>query len=152
MRHTPVGEAALEGFAALPAVDTGEILDGFDSFVNTFYEEAGDALFDDLGDGTQWICNDRKAACYGFDEHDTERFGPVNGKQQGGGISQKFVLLGIANLADELDEFVTQHGFDVSFEIIAVTLVNLGGDFQRHLCAERDLDGAIHAFLGGDSS
>ena len=40
MRHTPVRESALEGLAALPAVDTREILDGLDSFVNIFYEEA----------------------------------------------------------------------------------------------------------------
>src|SRR5215468_7279894 len=109
-------------------------------------------MFDNLGDGTPWICNDRKAACDGFDEHDTERFGPVNGKQEGGGISQKFVLLGIADLADELDEFVVKHGFDMSFEVIAVTLIHFGGDFQRHLCAKRDLDGTIHALLGGNSS
>src|SRR3977135_949628 len=65
--------------------------------------KAGEAILDDLRHRAASERNHRRAGGQRFDQHQPERFGPIDRKQQRRSIAEKLALLGVADLADELD-------------------------------------------------
>src|SRR5579884_2751599 len=53
--------------------------------------------------------DDGRAACHCFNEHQPERLRPVDRKEQGGGIAQKFRLFVFGDLADIFDIGMSLH-------------------------------------------
>src|SRR5690606_36395913 len=85
------------------------------------------------------------------DHHKAERLGPVDGEQQRSGIAQKRLLLVIADLTDILDPRRGKQGPNDRIEVLAIHLVDLGGDAKRHAEPPRDLNRTIHALLRADA-
>src|SRR5262249_26787752 len=75
-------------------------------------------------------------------------------KEQRVGITQKFVLLLAADLANELDVATrrAEEGLNHLLVIGAVDRVHLGGHLQLHAGLQRDLDGLVRSLLGRDAS
>jgi hypothetical protein len=74
------------------------------------------------------ICDYGRPAGDGLNHYKTERFGPIDGKEQGVGITQKIIFFPIADLANPFHMRGLQQRFDDPFEIAFVNSINLGGN------------------------
>jgi len=93
------------------------------------------------------ICDHRRATRHGFNHHKTERLGPIDGKKQRVGITQKIALFLIADFANPFYMGSLQEGLDDPFEIAFVDSINLGGNLEWHSCPLRDFDRSIRPFF-----
>ena len=116
-------------------------------------DKSGDAVIDDFGHRAAVVGNNRRSASHRLDHHEPERFRPVDRDQKSDRTAEKFRLLAVADLADELDERIAlDHRPDQFVIIILVGAVDLGGDLQGNAASCCDLDRAVDALLGRDAS
>src|SRR5271166_1673130 len=101
---------------------------GPDSFVDTLHEKPRDLILNNFGNRPERVADDGESARKRFDQDNSKRFRPVDGEEECGGIPQERVLLQVADLSNELDQFAAKHGFDASLEVFAVSAVDLSGD------------------------
>src|SRR5207253_10735121 len=71
-------------------------------------------------------------------------------KQQRHSIAEKLALLGVADLADELDQGVLQKRRNLVRKIIAVDGIDLRGDLQRDSGLAGNRDGPVGPFFRSD--
>ena len=117
------------------------------------HEEAGLAVLDDLRRRAAAEGHHRRAAGHGLDHHQAERFGPVDGEQQGLGPAQEGGLLMVTDLADEFDQRIgVDHRLDDGLPIDPIGRVDLGRDLQRLVESGGDVDGAVRPLLGRDAA
>ena len=75
-------------------------------------------------------CNDGRSTRHRLDHHQTERFGPIDGKEKCRSTAKKVGLLVFANLTDKLDQGILDHRlYDLS-KISAIGWVNFRGNLQ----------------------
>src|SRR5688572_4974682 len=82
LRHSPGGKPPLEMLTHLPSIEFGKSSDRFNSFRFPRDDKAGYAVIDDFGYRAGTEGNDGRAAGHGLDHDETERFRPIDGKQQ----------------------------------------------------------------------
>ena len=68
-----------------------------------------------------------------------------------GGIAQEFLLLVLADLADELDVALPEQRLDRGLEIFLIDAVHLGGDLERNAGPRRDANRGVRRLLRGDA-
>ncbi len=116
-------------------------------------DEAGQPVVDDLGDRAAVIGDHRRAAGHRLDHHQAERLRPVDRHQQPDRAAQEFRLLGIADLADEVDQRIVLDQRANEFVVIfLVGAIDLGGDLERNAAAGGDLDRAVDALFRRDAA
>lgn len=98
--------------------------------VEAVAHEAGHAILDDLDNRAAPECDHGRATCQCLDHHEAERFRPVDGKHQCAGAAEERLLLGLGDLADELDVGLREQRLDVMRVIGAILWVELRGDSQ----------------------
>ena len=137
--HAVGGEAVLERGAHQPA--RGSIAAAShrgDRFVDALDQEAVAAVLDHLRCRAVAPGDDRRSRRHRLDHHQPERLRPVDREQQGARAAEESRLVGIADLADELDQRVVEQRLDLVLEIGGVGVVDLGRDLQLHAgCAWR---------------
>ena len=88
---------------------------------------------DDLGHRAGPPGDDRRAARHRLDHHQPERLAPSrSGRAARCASPRKSAFVGSADLADELDERRLEQRLDLPLEVLAIGVVDLGGDAQRH--------------------
>ena len=98
-------------------------------------EEPGDAVIDDLGGGAGTGGHDRGARGQSFDHHESERLGPLDGVDQGDGVPQESVLLGLRQLPHVLRVRAEERSHPLLEVRALLRLVHLRGEEQPHTCA-----------------
>ena len=78
-------------------------MSGGNGFLLVFDYETSDPIFDDFWDRTPIECDDGRAAGHCFNQNQSERLGPGDGRQQRDGAAEKARLFAVADLADILD-------------------------------------------------
>ena len=87
-----------------------------------------------------------------LDHHETEWLRPIDRKQQRRCAAEKRRLLGLADLADVLDQRVLQQMTNVAFEVFAIGGIHFGRDLERLFAGDGDRNGAIDTLLPRDSA
>jgi len=151
-RHPFVRETAFEFLAYNAAVKRLCERDRGDGRLDIVNDKAGNAFLDNFWHGTAPERDDRRSGRHRFDLNQAEGFRPIDREQQGRGLTEERPLVGLADLADKLDQRVLQHRQDLTLEIGAIGRIDLGCDLQRHAGAQRDFDGAIGTFLSRDAA
>src|SRR5256885_2091654 len=91
-------------------------------------EKAVTAVLDNFWQGTAPERDDRRSGRHRFDLNEAEGFRPVDREQQGRGIAEERPLVGLSDLADELNQRILQQWQDLTLEIRAIGRVDLGCD------------------------
>ena len=134
----------------LPATPPAQCVDPRhrpDSGLDTVHDKAVFSMVENFGNRTVSERDQRGSAGHRLDQDQSERLGPVDGKEQCEGIAEKFVLLLLSNLADVFNQGVVKKGFDVFPEIFPIGRIDFGGDAQGDPRAFGDFDGAIDPFF-----
>ena len=129
--------------AALGAVDLVDALHRVDQLQQRRAEEAGATVDDDFRHRAARPGDHGRAARHRLDHHQAERLRPIDREQQGTRPPEKRRLVLLADLAEELHQRIVQHRLHHALEVLAVVLVDLGGDLQRLADAAGDLDGDV---------
>src|SRR5206468_323234 len=106
------------------------------------------SVVDDLRHRARLEGNDGRAAGHGLDHDETERFWPIDRKQQRSRARQKLPFRFIIDLAGELDLLAVDLRLDPFLEIVPIAPRYLGGDPKWHFGGARDPDGGFRSFLG----
>jgi hypothetical protein len=69
-------------------------------------------VIDDFRDGAPSKGDHRGPVGHCFDEHEAERFGPIDREEQRDGVAKEGPLVAVADLADELDQRVFEQRLD----------------------------------------
>jgi len=115
-------------------------------------DEAGHSVFDHLGHRARMKGDRRTTASHGLDQDEAERLGPIGRRQEARRTAKKFGLLIVADLADVFDRRRSQQRADLGLEIVAIDLVDLGRNFQRHTALSRDPDRRVGRLLRRDAA
>src|SRR5262249_31657685 len=126
LRHPGGVEAALERVAAQVSIQPMDLPCGRNRVVERIDDEACHTIVNHLRNGAAPKGDDGYAARERFDHYQTERFGPVDRKQQCGRLPEKLALLLFIDLADEFHERVVQKRTDLVLEVVAIRGVDLG--------------------------
>jgi len=94
----------------------------------------------------------RATASHGLDQDEAERLRPIGRRQEARRTAEKFGLLIVADFADVFDCRRSQQRPDLGLEIVAIDLVDLGRDFQRHTALPRDPDRCVGRLLWRDAA
>ncbi len=108
--------------------------------------KSGDTIHEDFGHGTTTPSHDGRTARKGLDHDHPEWLGPVDGKQQGGGVSQERVLISLANFANKFYVRRVQQSSD-RVVVLLVRSVDFGGNFQLLSTTPRYFDRPIDALF-----
>ena len=149
--HARHAETLVEDLAAAPAVKILHIVERGQRLINVVDDKAGDTVVYQFRNRAAAERNHRRAAGHGFNHYQTERFRPVDRKNQRIGVTQKILLTPVIDFTDTLDQRIVEQGFYVLVKVLAIGGVNLRGDFKFHAGAFGDLDGAINAFFRRNS-
>ncbi len=112
--HRRGGEAFLEHIANFLPRQMRRARDGLHGFVDAGDDEAGDPVVDHFRDRAVIPGDHRRAAGHRLDHDEAEGFRPVDREKQRGGIAQEIGFLVVADLADELDAWVSSIGLTFS--------------------------------------
>jgi hypothetical protein len=69
-------------------------------------------MIDDLRNGTSSKGDHRGPVGHRFDEHQAERFGPLDRKEQRYRVAQESLLVAVADFTDELDQRIFEQRLD----------------------------------------
>src|SRR2546425_10631585 len=97
----------------------------FRSLVDGIGQEADLSVTHDLGNGAARAGHHRRPARERLDHRQPERLGPVDREEQRQRISEQAPLLGVADLADGLDQRMTELGPDLPLGVLAVGAIDL---------------------------
>ena len=89
VRHDRSSEGALECGANTMAIQLGDACDGFEGLGLRIYNESADTRLNNFGNRAAVPGDDWSSAGHGFDHHQPEGLGPVDGKDQGSGIAEE---------------------------------------------------------------
>src|SRR5260221_4352378 len=104
-------------------------------------DEPTQPILDDFGYGPATEGDHRRAVRHCLDQHETERLRPIYRKQQRQRIAEKRSLVGLTDLADELDQRILQQRHDRGLVISAIDRIDLGGNLQRQPDKTADSNG-----------
>src|SRR5476651_161152 len=99
-RHALDAEALVEAGADHGTIEFGKAGHGLDRLVDIANDEAAQSRLDHFRHRCCVKGDHRGAARHGLDHHQSERFGPVYGKQERTRIAEKGALLLLVDLAD----------------------------------------------------
>ncbi|MCY1295328.1 hypothetical protein D9M70_446650 [compost metagenome] len=117
-------------------------------FINTTHDIAANARLNHFRHGAARKRNHRRAARHRLNHHQAERFRPVDGKQQRARIAKEGGFFMLVDLANVFDTRVRRYQWaDGVLPVVAVDLVDLGGNLQRQPGAYRNLDGMVGTLL-----
>ena len=137
---------------AHPAINGWNLFHGLCRFFDAFHNEPSHTFVNDFCNRSTTESDNGGATSHGLNHHKAEWLRPVNGKQQGRGITQEISLILLANLSDEFYIRIRQKIADFRFEVVAVGIINFCCDSSRHTRLLRDLDRSIDSFFRRDSS
>ena len=152
LTHSSRGEALQKPLVACPAIDRRNSFHGLHGFFDVFDDESGHAFVNNFCNRSAAKSDDGRATGHGLNHDQAEWLRPVDGKQQGSRIAQKISLIVFADLADKFDIGICQKIADLRFEVVAIGIVDLGCNPQRHSGLASNLDGPIDSFLRRDST
>ena len=112
LRHAVRGEAALEFTADAGSVERAYPPHGLDRLILAVHDEAGHCVFQHLRDRAILERDDGSSAGHRLDHHQSEGLAPRDREDEPGGIAQEFLLLVLADLADELDVALPEQRLD----------------------------------------
>ena len=150
--HLRHGEVALDVRPAVGAIDLVHPLDGVRHLDQRVADEARASGDDDLGHRAAGRRDHGRAAGHGLDHDETEGLRPVDGEEQRPRAPEKRCLVGLADLTDELDQWIVEQRHHHALEVLPVDGVHLGRDLQRHAGPPRDLDRHVRLLLGRDAT
>src|SRR5215208_5204814 len=116
----------LETRADFMAVQFAQGLNRLNGLRLPVHHKTGYTMIYHLRNGATAEGDDRRAARHGFDHDQTERFGPVNRKQQGRRTCEKILFGLIVDFANQLDPAAINERFESLLEIASIS--------ARHLC------------------
>ena len=99
--HAPRGKTLFKGRPDRTPVKLMQPTDGCNCLLFIVNDESCQTVLNDFRHGSAPEGNDRCPAGHGFDHHQAERLGPVDGKKQSRRILQKTFFSGVIDLADE---------------------------------------------------
>src|SRR5580704_8403676 len=120
--------------------------------IDAVNDKPSDAMIDDLRNGTSSKGDHRGPVGHRFDEHQAERFGPIDRKGQRYRVAQESLLVAVADLTDELDQRIFEQRLDPGPVINTISLVDLRRDGQRQTRTAGDLNRPIRSLLRTDSA
>ena len=121
-----------------------------DRFLHAFHQKAVASMLDHFRRRAVAPGDDRRSRRHRLDHHEAKWFRPVDREEHGARAAEECGLVGIADLADELDQRVVEQRLDLILEISGVGVVDLGSDLQLHAGAPGDLDRAVGTLLRRD--
>jgi hypothetical protein len=143
------GEASLEHSPDRPAVQIGKATHCPHGVVDAADNEPGDTVVNHFRNRCDVPGDNGGAARHSLDHGQSERFGPVDGKQEGRSIFEEIRLVGLADLTDIAHVAMAAHqGLDLIAPVVAIDPVDLGGDAQLPAGPQRDLDSPVCSLLG----
>src|SRR5439155_18994300 len=98
--HTSHCEVLLKNFSAPCPTNIANLASCFHRVVQCSHYKTCYSVFHHLRYRSPVVSDDRSAARHRLDHHQPERLRPINRKQKGVGISQKLVLLLVADFAN----------------------------------------------------
>ena len=113
--------------------------------------EAGHAIFNYLGDGARHYAM-TGVRTPSLDHDQSERLGPIDWKQQGGGLRQERLLFGIVDLSDQMNLLAVDERFKTLLEVTGLAARDLGCNAKRSPDCLRDADSIFRSLLGGETS
>src|ERR1700722_2844472 len=114
--------------------------------------EARHTVLDHLGNGAGAICDNGRSAGHRLDHDQSERLGPIDWKQQGGGLRQERLLFGIVDLSDQMNLLAVDERFKTLLEVTGLAARDLGCNAKRSPDCVRDADSIFRSLLGGETS
>ncbi len=129
------------------AVELVDSMYGGNGLVDRSDDESRYAFIDDFPYRTVIPRNNRRPASHGFDQHQTEGFGPIDRKQQRFGSTYEQILILIPYLADIVNAISVQERLHNLVKIGSVYVVDLRSKRQRKSCTTGNFDGAIRALF-----
>src|SRR5258708_12643523 len=121
------------------------------SFRFPVHDKAGYAVINNFRYRTRPERDNRRAARHRFDHDQTERFGPVDRKQQSRSIRQKLLLGSIIYFTSQPDLVAIDLRFKPFLEVTPLTTRYFRRDAKRHSCGTRNANGDFRPLFGGDS-
>ena len=109
------------------------------------------AVFQYLRNRTVLERDDGSSAGHRLDHHQSEGLAPRDREEKPGGIAQEFLLLVLADLADEIDIASPEQRLDRGVEIFPIDPIHLGSDLERNAGARRDANRGVRRLLRGDA-
>src|SRR5262249_57423631 len=110
------------------SIDDSGALQRVDQLVERVDDESGPPVDQELGDGPARSGDDRRAARERFDHDEPERLWPVDREQQRLRLPEEPGFVRVADLADELDQWIVEQRPDVALEVSTVGGIDLRGD------------------------
>src|SRR6056297_206259 len=149
--HALCREALLEAGSDFCGLERVEPFHSIRRLGHTFDDEAGHAIFDNLGHRCFPVGDDRYAASHRLDHDKTEGFWPLNGKDNCGGLVQKIGFLVLAYLAHQFDLLTVDVMRDAFVVKVPVGPVDTCGDLELPSRLSRYFDRIEQAFLRTNS-
>src|SRR5258708_38145069 len=122
------------------------------SFRFPVHDKAGYAVINNFRYRTRPERDNRRAARHRFDHDQTERFGPVDRKQQSRSIRQKLLLGSIIYFTSQPNLVAIDFRFKPFLEVTPLTTRYFRRDAKRHSCGTRNANGDFRPLFGGESA
>ena len=129
--HSSRGEALLEDSPDLTPVKFAKAMNGGDGLLLVIDDKAGDTIVDHLRHRAAPKGDHGCPARHGLDHDETERFGPIDGKEERGGASEELALSRVVDFAHELHLFAVNERLKPLFKITGFLTRNFCGHAQR---------------------
>ena len=104
--HCLYPETALENPTDRSGIEPSNFVQSLHCLLRTIDDDPGDTVFDNLAHASLVPGYDRYPACHRLDHHETERFGPIDRKDQGDCAREEGLLLCIGQAADVPDAII----------------------------------------------
>src|SRR5262249_46232597 len=146
-RHPRRCETLLKFASTSESVETACLLNCDNRCVNIVHDKPAHSIPDHFGHRCPPVRHYRSSASHRFDHRKPKRLRPVDWKQQRLCIPQELFLFSPSDFADVLDVRVLKHPLN-ALVVIAVCVVDLRSNLQRHSQPIGYSDGSINSLLG----
>src|SRR5579872_3245566 len=143
LRHPRQTELLLKTLAALCSVNGIKFFYGLGSALHVVRQKSVDSILDDLWYRAKRKSDNGSSTSHCLDHNDAKWLRPIDGKQQGCGITQKFIFFRVSNLPDELNQWIIEQRLNDSVKKLFVNTINFGRDLQWHAHPLRNVDSLL---------
>src|SRR5262249_34975136 len=145
-------EALFETLAHLFTRQSRNALDCGNRARLVLHDEPRQSILDHFRHRSAVEGDDRGPAGQGFNHDKAEWLWPIDGREQRDCTAENMRFLAITDLAQVFDPGSTDQRPNLLFEIVAVDVIDLGGNLERDAAPLRDPDRPIRRFFRRDAA